>query len=361
MNDAKVHSELPANIEIGLGGHLEGLRGRAEPKTYEGDFRAQFEHLGELISAYDEQSTIQFLETRPPADRVEEFAEAAASFGMPVKQFTYLYVVGGSEDHPDALESLRINLEIARRARTVDRLNMQVWGDNETPSVESLINFYLTAEAMAQDAGIELYTETHVDRFTYDPRRLVAVHEALLDRTGGRTGLRVCADLSHYVHQLGNTHFPNCEAIASGELNIDPRDPSNYVSRNIIATGLINYGHLRTAVPNDLPRGHGSIQYPVVDPKNDPRTTHLANGGMTEPWDAKKIAPWMIWYKEIFKYQIEHPGRPTARFSTEFIGDGVVNGPLGEYRTGAYSNLYQNIAMIAVARRMVGAESAVRR
>ncbi len=60
---------------------------------------------------------------------------------------------------------------------------MQVWGNNETPTIAALVEFYGIAEEMAGKYGIELYTETHVDRFTYDPRRLIAVHEALLDHT----------------------------------------------------------------------------------------------------------------------------------------------------------------------------------
>jgi hypothetical protein len=300
---------------------------------------------------YDPKATIQFIETMPPRDRAEEFGEAAAARGIPVRQFTALYVVGGDATTPDALATLRANLDLARRVPTIERLNMQVLGTDSYPPVEALVDFYIAAEDLAQDAGIELYTETHVDRFTYDPRRLIAVHEALLDRTSGRLGLRVCADFSHYVHQLGNPHFPNWEAISSGALNIDPRDPDNYVSRAIIAGGLIGYGHLRMAVPNDLPRGHGSIQYPVVDPLTDPPTADLPHGGLKEPWDGARCVPWLTWYREIFSYQLQHPEHPTARFSTEFIGDMAP----GEYRVDPYRNLYQNIAMVSTAQRLIRA------
>jgi len=336
------------NIEIGIGGDLAGLRGRDvdgaphEPLTqyrvWEGDFAAQFAHLAHLVAAYDPGARVAFVELRLPPDRAEEFGEAAAA-GMPVRQFTDLYLVGGGPDRPDALEALRANVALARRVGTIDRLNMQMIGTSEVPSLAALCDFYVAAEELAGEAGITLFTETHVDRFTYDPRRLVAVHEALLDHTGGRLGLRVAADLSHYVHQLGNTHFPNRAAIAAGELNLDPLDPDNYVSRHIIATGLVGYGHLRMAVPNDLPRGAGSIQYPVVDPATDQETAALPHGGMDVPWWA--------WYREIFAEHAHHPERPVARFATEFIGDGAP----GEYRVEPYRNLYQNIAMLALAGR----------
>ena len=32
---------------------------------------------------------------------------------------------------------------------------------------------------MAEEAGIELVTETHVERYNHDPRRMMAAHEAL--------------------------------------------------------------------------------------------------------------------------------------------------------------------------------------
>jgi hypothetical protein len=346
-------------IEIGIGGDLAGLRGRErgglspnprqQYRGWEGDFHEQFTHLVELMADYDPEAAIQFIETMPPADRAEEFGEVAADCGIPVRQFTALYVVGGDATTPDALHTLRANLDLARRVPTIERLNMQVLGTNSYPTVEALVDFYIAAEDLAQNAGIELYTESHVDRFTYDPRRLIAVHEALLDRTSGRLGLRVAADFSHYVHQLGNPHFSNWEAISSGVLNIDPRDPDNYVSRAIIAAGLIGYGHLRMAVPNDLPRGQGSIQYPVVDPLTDPETADLPNGGLKEPWAGERCTPWLTWYREIFTYQLRHPERPTARFSTEFIGDMAP----GEYRVDSYRNLFQNIAMVSTAQRMI--------
>ena len=296
-------SNMPGTIEIGIGGDLTGLHGREKGgsphdprKQYrivEGDFKEQFADLKRRMAAYDPDATIQFIETMPPRDRVEEFAEIAAAAGIPVKQFTALYWVGGTSTEPDALVTLRDNLDLASRAGTIERLNMQVIGDSTTPSIDALVNFYIAAEDMAAAEGIEIFTETHIDRFTYDPRRLVAVHQALLDRTGGRLGLRVTADFSHYVHQIGNTHTANWPDIASGALNLNPFDPDNYVSRHIIAGGLIGYGHLRAAIPNDLARGQGSIQYPIVNPATDPATADLPNGGMAEPWDGGALAPWL--------------------------------------------------------------------
>src|SRR5579871_1117404 len=115
-----------SNVEIGIGGDLTGLRGRdrggnpndprQQYRVFEGDFREQFAHLKELIAAYDPQARIQFIEIAPPQDRAEEFSDVAAAAGIPVKQFTGLYVIGGNETAPDALVSLRNNLDLAKRS-----------------------------------------------------------------------------------------------------------------------------------------------------------------------------------------------------------------------------------------------------
>jgi hypothetical protein len=118
------------------------------------------------------------------------------------------------------------------------------------------------------------------------------VRDRLRETTGGCTGLRVAADFSHYLHQIGNPHFPQWPAIASGELNLDPLDPDNLISRRIVEAGLVGNGHLRAAVPNDLPRGRGSIQYPIADPRGDAATAALPNGGMDRPWEPARLRPW---------------------------------------------------------------------
>ena len=104
------------------------------------------------------------------------------------------------------------------------------------------------------------------------------MRDRLRETTGGCTGLRVAADFSHYLHQIGNPHFPQWPAIASGELNLDPLDPDNLISRRIVEAGLVGNGHLRAAVPNDLPRGRGSIQYPIADPRGDRRPAERRHG-----------------------------------------------------------------------------------
>ena len=213
------------------------FRSVIEPRRFREVAHRFFGHLARLMEEHDADAPIQFVEIVPPEARAEEFAEIAAEHGMPLKQFTRLCVLGGDDENPDAFEALSGYLTLAKRAGTVDRLNIQVLGDSTTPSLDALCGFYLRAEEMAQAQGIGLYTETHVDRFSHDPRRLLAVRDRLRETTGGCTGLRVAADFSHYLHQIGNPHFPQWPAIASGELNLDPLDPDNLISRRIVEAG----------------------------------------------------------------------------------------------------------------------------
>src|SRR3954447_13972614 len=116
-----------ANVEIGIGGDLTGLRGRLSGRSYDGDFEEQFLHLKELIALYDPAASIEFIENCPPKARAEEFGELASKHGMPVKQFSIPCDIG---DSIVAFPFLRENLELARRTGTVDRINLQVLGDN---------------------------------------------------------------------------------------------------------------------------------------------------------------------------------------------------------------------------------------
>ena len=342
-----VCSDMGGTALAGVDGLAE-LRSVTEPRPFRAVCRRFFGHLARLMEEHDADARIQFVEIVPPQARAEEFAEIAFEHGMPLKQFTRLCVLGGDDDNPDAVEALAGYLTLAKRAGTVDRLNIQVLGDSTTPSLDALCDFYLRAEEMAQAQGIELYTETHVDRFSHDPRRLLAVHDRLREATGGRTGLRVAADFSHYLHQIGNPHFPQWAAIAAGELNLDPLDQDNLLSRRIVQAGLIGNGHLRAAVPNDLPRDRGSIQYPIVDPRTDAATAHLPNGGMDRPWEAARLGPWVALYRQIFAYQLAHTDRPVARFSAEYLGDGA-----GDFRVEPYRNLFQNLAAVSFAHALI--------
>ena len=357
-------SQELGQIEIGLcsdmgGTALAGVRGLdrirpgaaadLSPRQYKDDCRTFFEHLKELVAEFDPDLRIDFLETVPPQHGAEEFSEVAAESGIPLRQMTRLCVIGGSDDEPEALEAMSSYLELAGRTGTLDRINFQMLGDVTSPSIDDIVDFYVRAEEMAENAGVELLTETHVERYNHDPRRMIDAHERLQERTDGRLGVRVCADLSHYVHQIGNSHFPQWPSISSGELRLDPFDPGNYVSRIIIQTGMVWGGHLRAAVPNDLPPGRGSIQYPIADPATDPATAGQPHGGMNKPWEEDRLAPWMEFYRQIFRYQLLDPSRPVARFASEFIGDGGV----GDYRVEHYRNVFQNIAAAATARRMI--------
>ena len=157
-------------IEIGLcsdlgGTALAGVRsldlirqpaeGAAGLRRYKADCRALFDHLKELMAEYDSQARIDFIETVPPENRVEEFAEVAADSGIPLKQFTRLCVIGGNDEEPDGLVAMASYLDLAKRAGTVDRINFQIFGDATTPSIEDIADFYLKVEEMAEEAGID--------------------------------------------------------------------------------------------------------------------------------------------------------------------------------------------------------------
>jgi hypothetical protein len=318
-------------IEIGFGGGFEGLTDLA--------FADRMARLRSSLAAIDPNARIDYIEGMP-ATRVE--ARIAEDAGMPIRQATHLYVIGGGLGQPDARDSLRRNLDAALATGTMDRLNMQVAGDAIWPRVDDLVAFYRDAYAVADAAGIELFTETHVDRFTEDPRRLLEVDAALRAAHGGR-GLQICADFSHYVRQIRNPQATTSLSQEAGRLELDPDQADNILDRYIVGHWPIRYGHMRCATPSALGRGQGSLQYPLVDPASDPeRPWHGPLRGYG-PWDAARTRPWQVWHERIFAAHAAHPAWGVARFASEFIRYGE------DYRIDDYRNAWQNLNVIAWA------------
>ena len=342
-----VCSDMGGTALAGVDGLAE-LRSVTEPRPFRAVCRRFFGHLARLMEDHDADARIQFVEIVPPQARAEEFAEIAAEHGMPLKQFTRLCVLGGDDDNPDAVEALAGYLTLAKRAGTVDRLNIQVLGDSTTPTLEALCDFYLRAEDMAQAQGIELYTETHVDRFSHDPRRLLAVHDRLMEATGGRTGLRVAADFSHYLHQIGNPHFPQWPAIAAG-----PAQPGSARSGQSDQPP-----HRRSRTGRQRTPARGGAERPAARPRQHPvsdrRSAHRRgdrpsaerrHGPAVGGGAARAVGGTL---SADLRVSARTPDRPVARFSAEYLGDGA-----GDFRVEPYRNLFQNLAAVSFAHALI--------
>ena len=329
-------------IEIGYGGNFSEI-------AVKNDFKATLEKLQHLLYEYDNESKIEFIEAAPPKENTETYAQIANDLKMPYRQFTALYVIGGNSKCPDALMQLQNNISLAKRCGTITGLNMQVYGGTGNPGVPILIDFYLRAHELADKAGLELFTETHIDRFTYDPRWLVCVNEFLSNKTNGNLFIKVAADLSHYVHQLGNSTASNFKAISKGYPDMDPFSPMNYFNKNVLEKGMVGMGHLRCAVPNNLPRGKGSIQYPLVDPVLDPQPGSCSGKIFEGVFDEKRTMHWKKWHKDMFGFLLKEAAGKTIRFSSEYIGN---TNDAGDYHSGNYRDVFQNIAIISYAQQL---------
>lgn len=322
------------NLLIGLGGHLE------QDTTL--PFKTRLELLNEELASIDPDAQIEFLDGVPAS---EADAVTAVDMGMPYLTFLDLFVIGGSDTWPDALTSMYNCMEKAKRFGSYIRLDMQINGDSNNPTIAQLVDFFRRSWDMADPLGIELCVETHIDRVSYDPRHLMRIHEALLDATKGERGLNISADFSHYVHQVGNTHGILWDDLKLGSLNLDPFDPENFVSRVLIPSGLIKMGHLRMATPNDLDRTQGSIQYPLLDPALDPTPTGYEGLWHYGAFDEARTEPWKAWYRELFRAVLKSDDPTPITFNTEFIRYD------GDYAQEPYRNQYQNLAMVAWAQR----------
>lgn len=324
------------NLLIGLGGHQEW--------DLNTPIQDRINTINEELYRIDPTAKIDFLDG-VPSDAAE--AETAAALGMPFRSMLDLFVIGGSDSWPDALESMQRCVEIARMSGTIQKIDMQIDGNSVNPSVAQVVDFLIRARALAEPYGIEICAETHIDRVTYDPRHLFRINDALLAATNGEYSLNVSADFSHYVHQIGNTHGILWDDIRNGHLNLNPEDPENFITSTLIPSGMIRMGHLRMAVPNNLDRTQGSIQYPLADPVSDPQNPKeyagLRHYGVFNP---DLHAPWQRWYEQLFRHILTSADPGPFTFNTEFIRYD------GDYAQDAYRNRYQNLCMIAWAQNL---------
>jgi hypothetical protein len=320
-------------IEIGLGGvlNIPGDSGYGREKVVKCR-----EDLNMILPG----CCFDYLEGIPDS---EDLAHWAEDMGFPYRVFTALYVPGGFGGHPDGLEVLKKNLEICERYSTITTLNMQVLGSSESPSMEELYDFYEKADAMAGAQGVLLTTETHIDRFTYDPSYALVVQEYLQRESGGDLGLNIWADFSHYVHQMENEAC--MKAHPAFTVDHKPgRAGFEAVVDELIRSGLIVGGHLRCAAPNSLGREKGAIQYPIVAPSSDPysdATDELIHHGT---WREERTHTWKNLYRSLFVHAGKSASDGTLRFSSEFIRCE------DEYNMDGYTNYWQNLNVIAWAK-----------
>lgn len=320
-------------IEIGLGGVLN-IPGDSEYG------RKKIIKCREDLNRIRTGCCFDYLEGIPASDDQARWAE---DMGFPYRVFTALYVPGGGDGHPDGLEELKQNLEICSRYPTINTLNMQVFGSSESPSMEELYDFYEKAEAMAGAQGVLLTTETHIDRFTYDPSYALAVHEYLQRTSGGNLGLNIWADFSHYVHQMENEAC--MKAHPAFAVDHKPgRAGFEAVVNELVQSDLIVGGHLRCAAPSPLGRKKGAIQYPIVAPSSDPyadATDELVHHGT---WSEERTHVWKNLYRSLFMRAGKSARDGTLRFSSEFIRCE------DEYNMDEYTNYWQNLNSIAWAK-----------
>ena len=196
---------------------------------------------------------------------------------------------------------------------------------------------------MAGAQGVLLTTETHLDRFTYDPSHMLAVHEYLKRESGGTLGLNVWADFSHYVHQMENEscmkHHP---AFSPGRK--PGRADFEAVVDQVIHSDLIVGGHLRCAAPNPLGRERGAIQYPLVATSSDPYSDVTDELQFHGTWREERTHVWKNFYQALFAHAKKSEGNGTLRFASEFICCE------DEFNMDGYTNYWQNLNSIAWAK-----------
>jgi hypothetical protein len=324
------------DIEIGLGGDLY-LPNKNE------SFRKIVTRSARDLHQLDSNLSFDYVEGIPESADDGKWAEDQ---GFPFRVFTALYVIDQTPDYPQALDELKKNLELCAQVPTIKNLNMQVMGDSSVPNLDQLTSFYQEATRLASAQGVTLSTETHIDRFTHDPSRMMEVHDHLMTNSHGELGLNIWADFSHYVHQFGHPEFLNSHPARDARYPVG-RDGFDALLHDIMNSGLIVGGHMRCATPNALNRVQGSIQYPISAPSGDPyadASDDLQSYGI---WQEEKTRVWKDLYRKLFKTLKEKKESGTAMFASEFIVHER------DYKIDDYSNYWQNLQVIAWAKETI--------
>ena len=315
------------------------LIGTAESSVIDTD--ADTPTLEEKFRRVKESGAFDYLDKTPPADQVNAYERLAQKYDLPVLAGGWFYVLGRDENL--LAENLHIGAALGSRVHNTQI--MMDHADGHLVTNEEVAEAYLAAYEVGEATGCRPTFEVHVNMWSEDFRRVAEVAD-LVEARG--IPFRMTLDHSHVIFKIDNPReqkvFAIDEAIAAGDLVLDPYQPGN-VCNIWIDRGFVAHTHARAAVPNnprniwgahpsldELPSslhprdttGRG-IQYPFIEP---------APGQYHSDWDGQKLEPW----KEVLRHHIAHEKAQdtgTTTISTEFI-------PFPDYGGGNKYSIFDN-------------------
>lgn len=246
-----------------------------------------------------------FMDRIPLEDSsIDAYIKASQEYNLPINSGCGVYILGKDEQ----LFKDNIERSIAVGAKFH---NLMVWAkhaDGHYLSNEEVAESYLELYEYAQNRGVTITYENHVDMWSEDPRRVSIVAD-LVEARG--VAFDFAMDYSHCIFKIENEE----ELAVSGIRNnydaarkLDPYNSDSYADQ-WLNRNIVNWMQVRPAVPNNplnwwalseapyeglgIERPGRGIQYPFKKPEKGEWHTDF--------WHAHKLAA----TKEVIKKAID--------------------------------------------------------
>ena len=271
-----------------------------------------------------------YVDKTPDPHEIEDFLEASAKYGLPVRAGGWFYALGADE----AL--LEKNLQTSKELGSIVH-NTQIklhHAKGHVVTDEEVVEAYLRAAELGERYRCVPCFEVHVNMWSEDFPRVARVGR-WVEAQGVEFNMTL--DHSHVIFKIDNPDeqkiFDTDKRIADGDLILDPFAKGNVISEWLEA-GWVRHCHARAAIPNNPKNITGQhpdggvgrgIQYPFKKP---------AEGAYHAEWNEDLLEPWKEGIRLLMRHHARDPESKLGQISTEFI-------PGPDYGEGCRYSLFE--------------------
>ncbi|MCY4097468.1 MAG: hypothetical protein OXF40_04300 [Rhodospirillales bacterium] len=271
-----------------------------------------------------------YVDKTPAPGEVREFLAARDRYGIPVRAGGWFYTLGRDEDL--LVHNLEVGRDLGSLVHNVQFLANHADGHEVTD--DEVVSACLRAAEAGDRIGVTPCFEVHVNMWSEDFRRVDSVGRSVESHG---VPFNMTLDHSHVIFKIDNPEEQDIggirEAVAAGEVVLDPYAPGN-VCQRWIDFGWVRHCHARAAVPNnpknvaavdeDGNPGRG-IQYPFKQP---------APGEYHAEWREAALEPWKEVIRALLRHHAADDAATLGQISTEFI-------PNLDYGEGCQYSLFE--------------------
>ncbi|ARP67637.1 xylose isomerase [Mesorhizobium sp. WSM1497] len=292
--------------------------------------------IDEQFRMVKESGVFDYFDRMPQPGQEKEYITAAARYDLPMITGLWTYTMGKDE----ALLKNNLSLTSESGGQCHNIMLFSQHADGHQLSNQEVVDFYLAAYDLAQQVGIEITFEVHINMWSEDFRRVNAVADMV-----GSHGIpfNFLLDHSHVLLKLDSAEEQRRSgieaAVASGELILDPFEPDNIID-DWIARNMTVWHSVRPVAPGG-PKNlwatdeHGNFGRACQYPFHRPRP-----GEFHSEWQAYKVEPCKAVVRRVLAHHRRDPGSRLKYVTTEIID-------LIDYGMNARYSLFEQSVAIA--------------